>query len=460
MKKFTSIIIAAVVGGLTATGVLLLPTPKKVEKLSLEHSNNYTPVRLNALSTNEPLTDFSIAAEKTIHAVVHVKNLKEGNTQSNRLFEYYYGYKLKSAPQLGSGSGVIISPDGYVVTNHHVIEGATSLSITLNNNSQYDAVVIGSDKKTDIALLKIEAQEPLSYLTFGDSDMAKIGEWVLAVGNPFNLTSTVTAGIISAKARQLGRNQSFIQTDAAVNPGNSGGALVNTHGDLIGINTAISSQTGSYIGYSFAVPSNTARKVVQDLMEFGTVKTAVLGISAITSKAQLSEQYGVEDLEGVYISNVEEGSGAFLAGLKEGDIIKQIDYLKVGKFSDLTGYLSSKRPEDTVNLILLRNGERIEKTVILKEKQSLLLPSIGFTVKNISKEEQKKFKIKNGVKIIAVPTIYENYGLVGKIVVAVNDKEIKNIDNAQLLFENIDKYSRTSISMVNENGEKERLIFQ
>ncbi|MDC6457167.1 trypsin-like peptidase domain-containing protein [Flavobacteriaceae bacterium] len=460
MKKIFPILAAAIIGGFSGNFIQNKFLPKEIAPLTISNSAEFKPANFNYLSTNESLSDFSIAAEKTIHSVVHVKNLKEGNLVNNKAFEYFFGYQYKSAPQMGSGSGVIISSDGYIVTNHHVIDKASKLSVTLNNNSTYEASVIGSDPLTDIALVKIETEEPLPYLSFGDSDMAKIGEWVLAVGNPFNLTSTVTAGIISAKAREFDKNQSFIQTDAAVNPGNSGGALVNTNGDLIGINTAISSQTGSYIGYSFAVPSNTARKVVQDIMEFGTVKKAVLGIYAITSPELLSSNYGVEDLEGVYISGVEEGSSAKEAGLKEGDIIKQIDYLEIKKFSDLTGYLASKRPQDAVVIKVSRNGKLSDFKVVLKEKQTALLPIIGFTVKNLSPEDQKRFKIKNGVKIIGVPVAYENYGLIGKVVVSIDDKPIINIDKATELFQNINKFNRTSISMINENGERERLIFQ
>ena len=459
MKKILPLTISAFLGAILS--LVLFNYTNKTSSLKMEISTPPTPlseVNYNVLSTNEPLSDFNLAAEKTIHAVVHVKNIKEGTP--NKIFEYFYGYQYKSTPQLGSGSGVIISPDGYIVTNHHVIDKATELSVTLNNNSTYKAKIIGSDSNTDIALLKIETEEPLPYLSFGDSDMAKIGEWVLAVGNPFNLTSTVTAGIISAKARELGKNQSFIQTDAAVNPGNSGGALVNTRGDLIGINTAISTNSGSYMGYSFAVPSNIANKVVGDIMEYGAVKTAVLGISAITSKEVLNEEYGVEDLEGVYISSVEEASAAEKAGLKEGDIIKQIDYLKIRKFSDLTGYLSSKRPYDQVELSISREGERIKKQVTLLEKQSLMLPKIGFTVKNLSKEDEEIFKTKKGVKIINVPPQYKNYGLIGKVVTAIDDQEVKNIETAQKLFDQINRYQRTSMSMINEAGERERLIFQ
>src|SRR5699024_1016789 len=270
--------------------------------------------------------------------------------------------------------GVIISPDGYIVTNNHVIENSTKLQVTLNNNKSYTAQLVGTDPETDIALLKIEADNELPYLAFGDSDQVQLGEWVLAVGNPFNLTSTVTAGIISAKARDLNSRdnniQSFIQTDAAVNPGNSGGALVNARGDLIGINTAITSQTGSYIGYSFAVPSNIAKKVVDDIMEFGDVQMGSLGVRVQDLSAAHGLLDGITESEGVLVGEVFKKSGAAKAGVKPGDIIKEIDNIKISKFSDLIGYLRSKRPNDKVELHILREGDIISKTVTLLDNSS------------------------------------------------------------------------------------------
>lgn len=251
----------------------------------LTTSNRPTSAKGNGI--NE--ADFTIAAENTVNAVVHVKNLTL-NSSSGSLLDFFYGSESRQIPQVGSGSGVIISPDGYIVTNNHVIDKANEIRITLNNNKTYEAEIIGTDPNTDIALIKIDVDENLPYLAFGDSDEAKIGQWVLAVGNPFNLTSTVTAGIVSAKARDLGRDQSFIQTDAAVNPGNSGGALVNTNGDLIGINTAITSETGSYVGYSFAVPSNIAKKIVEDILEYGNVQKGILGITSPRLKHTIRRQ--------------------------------------------------------------------------------------------------------------------------------------------------------------------------
>ncbi|MDP4754431.1 MAG: trypsin-like peptidase domain-containing protein [Flavobacteriaceae bacterium] len=456
MKTTLKTVLIAVVSSAATYGVLFWTFPKP-KNTGVQPTQDL----VTQVAYNQPIapTEFTTAAEKTIHAVVHVKNVAQSNNTPS-LMEFFYGFKFQEAPQVGTGSGVIISPDGYIVTNHHVVSSAQSLEVTLNNNQTYAAQMVGSDPNSDIALLKIEPGEPLPYLPFGDSDQTQIGEWVLAVGNPFNLTSTVTAGIISAKARDLGKNQSFIQTDAAVNPGNSGGALVNTQGHLIGINTAISSVTGAYVGYSFAVPANIAKKVVEDIMEFGTVQTGILGIQTITSPEYLAKERGIKQLEGVYVEGVESASGADLAGVKQGDIIVQIDRVKIKKYADLTGYLSSKRPEDKVLLTLLRDGKTRELPVVLKKRNTLNLPLIGLTVKNLSEEDQKTYKIKKGLKIIGVPEGYKGYGLIGKVIVAVDDLAVENITQAQQVFGQISKYRRTVISMIDQEGEKERLILQ
>ncbi|MEL6484546.1 MAG: trypsin-like peptidase domain-containing protein, partial [Bacteroidota bacterium] len=383
--------------------------------------------------------DFTLAAEKTVNAVVHVKNTSVSRSGGS-LADFFYGSDRQPTPQVGTGSGVIITPDGYIVTNNHVIDNASRLEVTLNNKKVYEATVVGADKASDIALLKIDVEDALPYLAFGNSDNTKVGEWVLAVGNPFSLTSTVTAGIISAKARSLGRNQSFIQTDAAVNPGNSGGALVNTNGDLIGINTAITSQTGSYVGYAFAVPSNIAKKVIEDLMEFGNVQRGLLGISALNEKSKEAIERGLDEIEGVHISQVSEGSGAELAGLKVGDIIKQVDNIKVRKFSELTGYLSSKRPGDAVNVVVDRDGEKLTKRVTLRKQQSLILPNVGFIVKNLSKQDKKEYGVDEGVKIIEVPEGYRRYDLRNKVITEVDGNKVTNIDDAKAHFEEISRY--------------------
>ncbi len=463
MKRIASLLLVSVFAGAITLGSYKLFFEKDNYKLVTSEQENpfittsNLPTSASGAGINE--VDFTLAAEKTVNSVVHVKNLTISKGPSS-LSDFFYGFERQQTPQVGSGSGVIISPDGYIVTNNHVIANSSQLQVTLNNNKTYDAEVIGSDSESDIALLKIDAEDALPYLAFGDSDNAKIGEWVLAVGNPFNLTSTVTAGIVSAKARSLGRSQSFIQTDAAVNPGNSGGALVNTNGDLIGINTAITSQTGSYVGYAFAVPSNTAKKVVEDIMEYGNVQKGLLGIRGGDLNPEVANELGVDDLEGVYVSDVTEESGAEEAGLQSGDIIKQVDNITVHKFSELSGYLSSKRPGDVVKVTIDRDGKNVTKNVTLKKQMTVLLPATGFLVKNLSKEDKKKFGISKGVKIIDVPEGYGRYDLRNKVIIAVDGNEVNNIDDAKEHFGEISRYERTSFTMINENGEKEHMILQ
>ena len=463
MRRTAQLFFVALLAGGVTLGAYKLFFEK--EQFTFVAQNETTPFLTTSMPTspkgagiNE--VDFTVAAEKTINAVVHVKNMTV--SPANPLAEFFYGFKGGQTPQIGTGSGVIISPDGYIVTNNHVIDKANSLEITLNNNKSYEAEIVGTDPSSDIALLKIEVENPLPYLAFGDSDNAKIGEWVLAVGNPFNLTSTVTAGIVSAKARSIStnRDQSFIQTDAAVNPGNSGGALVNTNGDLIGINTAITSQTGSYVGYSFAVPSNIAKKVVDDLLEFGKVQKGILGISALSLDSPQAKEMNIDQVNGVYVASVEDESGAEEAGLKEGDIIKQVGNIKVSKFSELTGYLSSKRPGDVVEVLVDRGGETKTFEVELKKRQTEILPVMGLQVKNLSKEDQKKYKTKKGVKITNVPERYRGYELEDKVMILIDDNEIRDVEDAKELFQKITRYGRTSITLLGENGERERLIFQ
>ncbi|WP_298486508.1 trypsin-like peptidase domain-containing protein [uncultured Maribacter sp.] len=464
MKKISSLLLVAVFAGAFTLGAYKLffeNTNYKVitqEGENTTFKTNYTPTSPKGAGINE--LDFTTAAETTVNAVVHVKNVTLSSGPTN-IMEFFYGSKSSQTPQVGTGSGVIISSDGYIVTNNHVIDKANKLQVTLNNNKTYDAELIGTDPNTDIALLKIDAKKHLPYLAFGDSDNVKIGEWVLAVGNPFNLTSTVTAGIVSAKARALGQiDQSFIQTDAAVNPGNSGGALVNTNGDLVGINTAITSQTGSYVGYSFAVPSNIAKKVVEDIMEYGNVLKGIIGITTPHMNSPYAIENGINEIEGVYVDGVTSGSGAEDAKIQSGDIIKKIDDIKVKKFADLTGYISAKRPGDEVILTLNRDNEVLEIPVTLKERQTLIVPVMGIEIKNLTEEDMKNFNTKTGVKIIGVPETYRGYGLYGKILLSVDDEKINNIQEAKTLFGRISRYGKTSITMLNSKGERERLIFQ
>jgi S1-C subfamily serine protease len=401
--------------------------------------------------------DFTIAAEKTVNSVVHVKNTTI-RTQNSPLDIFFgNGNGKREYEQVGTGSGVIISSDGYIVTNNHVIDNANAIEITLNNKKKYEAELIGADASNDIALLKINADVDLPYTPFANSDNIKIGEWVLAVGNPYNLTSTVTAGIVSAKGRDLEGNrniESFIQTDAAVNPGNSGGALVNTRGELVGINTAISSKTGSFIGYSFAVPSNIAKKIVDDLLEYGAIQEAVIGIRFNPKED--------EKTLGVKIVGVEEGQGAAKAGLQENDIIVKVNDVKISKFSDLRGQLTAKRPGESVNITLDRDGELITKTVKLTKKvKRFISNSFNWELKDLSKKELKNRKIKNGVKIIATGDRDENNSIQNFIITKINDREVNSAEKAVTLLESVanSRYSIV-IDMINTNGEKERLRFR
>ena len=316
------------------------------------------------------LPNLTFAASKTIDAVVHVKNTSIVEESDSWALQFFYGDDSKK--KVGTGSGVIISPDGYIITNYHVIENSSEVIVTTNNNKEYEAEIIGFDEVTDIAVLKIDSNIKLEYIFFGDSDSTLIGEWVLAVGNPYNLNSTVTAGIVSSKSRDLNeydqKNQSFIQTDAAVNFGNSGGALVNIQGELIGINTLIQSMTGGYVGYSFAVPSNTVRKIFEDIIEYGDVQKGLLGVRGVALKSSYSRQLNINETEGFYIDEIEKGFGAGSAGLTKGDIIKSVDGFKINRFSDLSGYLSSKRPGDKVEVNYVRDGKL--KTAIVTLKKS------------------------------------------------------------------------------------------
>ncbi|UKM64568.1 trypsin-like peptidase domain-containing protein [Flavobacteriaceae bacterium GSB9] len=468
MKKILALVLVSALGGIFTLGAYKLFLEEKQPILVSSQTEN--PMLLptsNMGNINNILEapDFSHAAENTVNAVVHVKNVTLSSGQLT-LQDLFAGRQPQQRAQMGTGSGVIINADGYIITNNHVIKNAHELSVTLNNNKTYTAELIGADAKTDIALLKIEADEDLPYVIFADSDNAKIGEWVLAVGNPFNLTSTVTAGIISAKSRDLSGTsaQSFIQTDAAVNPGNSGGALVNTNGELVGINTAITSQTGSYIGYSFAVPSNIARKVVEDIMEYGNVQNGILGIQGGALNSAFAEKLGVEDTEGVYIDSVVEDSGADKAGLKKGDIIKEIDDIKVSKFSDLTGHLSAKRPNDVVKLKLSRDGQIKTVPVTLAKRQTYTMPLVGL-IKDAKSADLKKFKAPHGVKILELNERYEDYwrrnGVnEGCIITAINDEQVNSIDDVQRILRKNSFGEAVRIELINSNGEKERYNFR
>ena len=403
--------------------------------------------------------DFTVAAEKTINSVVHVKNTSISSGSSS-VWDYFNNNQ-SNRTRVGMGSGVIISKDGYIITNNHVIENATTIEITTNNNKSYQADLIGSDEVADIAVLKIDSNEIFPYIRFANSDQTKIGEWVLAVGNPFNLTSTVTAGIISAKSRDLNdydsKNQSFIQTDAAVNSGNSGGALVNTSGDLIGINTAITSGTGGFVGYSFAVPSNVARKIFEDIIEFGNVQKGLLGVTGFGLNSRNADELNISLTEGFYVNDVEPSMGAASAGIKKGDVILSLDKLEIAKFSDLSGYLSTKRPGDVILVGIIRNNSEMKLKVVLEKNENI--DFYGMQLKNMSVEELEVLGLKNGVKVLnhRNNTLYRMGITAGYVLTEINGELIKNTKEISNL-ENQIKISQ--ITFVSPQGEKERLIFE
>nr|WP_314896527.1 trypsin-like peptidase domain-containing protein [uncultured Flavobacterium sp.] len=407
--------------------------------------------------------DFTEAAEKTIHTVVHVKNVSR-KTVTNPMLEYFYGYGgQQQQEQVGTGSGVIISEDGYIVTNNHVVKDASEIEITLNNKKSYKAKLIGTDSKMDIALLKIDADEKLPYTAFANSDSVKIGEWVLAVGNPYNLTSTVTAGIVSAKARNLDTSgiQSFIQTDAAVNPGNSGGALVNTRGELIGINTMISSMTGSYVGYSFAVPSNIARKIIEDIMEFGNVQRGILGVEGGELNGTASKELGISQTQGFYINRVTKNSGAERSGLQKGDIIVRLDDQNVATFADLSGYINTKRPNDKVQVTILRDGKNRIVPVILSKNEFFSTEFKGLELENINAADKKKFNLDYGVRIRSITNEnlkqYEEE-LKGNIILSIDNVKAKDIETVSKLLDKKEESQSIRIEMINKNGEIIKII--
>jgi Do/DeqQ family serine protease len=420
MKKIASIVLAATAGFAGAAMFTQLNSPKR-PVISAEIRQPVRTVSYGA--TPELGVNFEAAAEKTVHAVVHIKTFfKEDSFMADPWHQFFFGdngYRRNPQQQMSTGSGVIISDNGFICTNNHVINNAEKVEVTLNNNKTFTAEIIGKDPNTDLALLKIE-ETGLPYITYGNSDEVKVGQWALAVGNPFNLTSTVTAGIISAKGRNInaleanaGRGnypiESFIQTDAAVNPGNSGGALVNTAGELIGINSAIASNTGSYAGYSFAVPVNIVKKVMADLSEFGTVQRAFIGVSIREIDNKLAEEKNLTLYQGVYVAGLTEGGAADNAGIKEGDIITKIGDTKVNSSPELQEQVSKFRPGDKVNVTVVREGKekvlalmfknKNNNTDLMKKEKMSVVKALGAVFEPISNEEMQRLRISNGLKV-------------------------------------------------------------
>lgn len=462
MKHIATILTTSLLSGVITLGSYKLFFE---DQFSDQKSNTITttaPIR-NVSYSNLETPNFQIAAEKTLHTVVHVKNVSIRNAPRNPIMEYFYGYQgERSFAKVGTGSGVIISQDGYIVTNNHVVQNANEIEITLNDNRTFKAKLIGTDSKMDIALLKIDAKEDLPFAVFADSDAINVGDWVLAVGNPYNLNSTVTAGIVSAKARNLSENgiQSFIQTDAAVNPGNSGGALVNTNGDLIGINTMISSATGSYVGYSFAIPSNMTRKIVNDLMEYGKVQQGILGVQGYELNSQVANENKLTFNQGFYVESVTKNSGAEAAGIKKGDIIYMVDNKGINSFLDLNSVIATKRPNDKVKVALKRNNENKELLVTLSKKEIAEIQFNGFEVENLSETEHKALGIDYGVKINAISNErfkrYESE-LKNAIILAINGAKIRDIEHANEVLTKLNN-QQLRVDIITARGERIRMI--
>lgn len=427
---------------------------------------NATPAAAAAVPA-QPV-DLTYAAEKSLPSVVHILSTKNSKVQTvevendpfSDFFSDPFGFfgnpqgnggkqrrSVRTPKQQGSGSGVIISADGYIVTNNHVVADADELTVTLNDNKEYSARIIGTDKASDLALIKIDGKN-LPAITIANSDDIKVGEWVLAVGNPFNLTNTVTAGIVSAKARSLYQNgvESFIQTDAAINPGNSGGALVNTRGELIGINAMLYSQTGSFSGYGFAIPTSIMNKVVADLKQYGTVQRALIGIQGqdvknyVDSKKDKGEDIDLGTMEGIYVAKVTEESAAEEAGMKEGDVITAIDGKPVNKKAELQEVLAKKRPGDKVTVTYLRDKKKATKTVTLKNEKGNTqvvkkadLDVLGGNFRAITNAQKEQLNIGYGLEVLKVNSgRLKTAGITkGFIIQRVNDNAVKTIDDLQ-----------------------------
>ena len=466
IKNSIIIITAGMIGGLLSFGLTSTfktyiplqiseinnqPSYKEGKNVKIPQGNCTTPAIMAAFESDVSFTD---AAEKTVNSVVHVTTQYEMANSRDPFFELFNGGSPLT--QIATGSGVIISEDGYIVTNNHVLDRADKIEITLNNERIYIAEVIGKDPNTDLALIKIN-EKGLPFINFSNSDDVKIGEWVLAVGNPFNLTSTVTAGIISAKARNINILQrgsvnkdfpleSFIQTDAAVNPGNSGGALVSATGNLIGINTAIASQTGSYTGYSFAIPSNIVKKVTEDLLEYGVVQRAFIGVSIQNVNQQVADDYKLPNLKGVMVNGITKDGAAKFAGIKVNDIILKVGAIEVNDVPELQEQIGSFRPGEKASITIRRGSEIKSLTIVLRNKEGNTakikkadiskLTAHGASFKSLSPQELKDLKINNGVKISSITSgKLRNAGITeGFIITKIDEKPVTNPEAVAKLF--------------------------
>ncbi len=450
----TVVVVSAVVAGATAYAVSGSVSVKASEGVEEEEKEKPLITRLTSFVSGEDggYADLTYAAEKSVHAVVHIKSTQASRIKTVRrapdIYDFFFGdgtgreQTVRTQPRVGFGSGVILSADGYIVTNNHVIADADEITVTLNDNRTLAARLVGADENTDLALIKIESDSALEYLTIGDSESLKIGEWVLAVGNPFNLTSTVTAGIVSAKARSLGVYnggiESFIQTDAAINQGNSGGALVNVRGELVGVNSVLTSPTGSYAGYGFAIPTSIVTKVVSDLKEYGTVQRAVLGIKGGTVTAELDKEKDLGTVDGVYVSEVLPDGAAQTAGVEAGDVIIGLNDRRVKSMAEMQEMLAAYLPGDVVTLKLLRNKKEKKIDIELKNVQgntdvvkNIDLDILGADFKELDADEKRQYKLSAGLKVTSVKKgLFDDAGIdKGFIIVKVNGVAMRSADD-------------------------------
>lgn len=474
-------------GGLIPLGVYFamnVDADQLNDKAAIEQNENLPVINTSFSSVPmDPSMNFTDASERSVHSVVHVKTkVVQTYVQRDPFLEFFYGPgsgRERKQFGEGSGSGVIVSKDGYIVTNNHVIQNASEIQVTLNDNTTYDAEIVGADPSTDIAVLKIEAKN-LAPMPIGNSDEVRTGQWVLAVGNPFNLTSTVTAGIVSAKARNINiignqdKNvipiESFIQTDAAVNPGNSGGALVNTNGELIGINTAIASQTGSYAGYSFAVPSRLAMKIMNDLIDYGMVQRAFLGVQIREITQDLVNEEELPNTSGVYIAGINEDSGAESAKVKEGDVILKVGSKEVNSPSQLQEAIGRRRPGDKVTLTLRRGKEIITRDVVLKniegstdlksKEEVERYSALGATFGELTKSEMRELNTDHGVKITSIGAgKLRSLGLrEGMVVRKVNNQVVNSVEELTSYLKN-EGNNGILLEIMMENGEVDYVGF-
>ena len=438
--------VVAILGAFVAIVVYARLFKPETTVVEIPSENQVQYVNLPGVTSGSAL-DFTGAVEQSIDAVVHVKTKEFREYQGNSFYEFFFGEQPngEAPPILGFGSGVIISKKGYIVTNNHVVSGSDEVVVVLNNKQEYMATVMGTDPNTDLALLKIEA-DGLSQLPFGNSDALRLGEWVLAIGNPYNLTSTVTAGIVSAKARNFGllRSQefsieSFIQTDAAVNPGNSGGALINTQGELVGINTAIASRTGAFTGYSFAVPVSIVEKVVTDLIEYGEVQRAILGVNISTVTADLAAEMNISEIAGVYVLQALPDGAAKEAGIREGDVIVSVNDTRVNSSPELQEAVSRYRPGQEVSVIIRRDGKAKQFDVVLRNlegstelvKKDDVLEILGASFEPLSAREKQSLGIDNGMRVKSVKEgKFQKIGVEeGFILTRVNKKPVSSVND-------------------------------